>query len=70
MSDHFCTCTVENCQNNPRNHDKGCDPCIKKNLANDEIPVCFWRKVSDDLSGVKRYKMEDFVKFYASDKKM
>ncbi len=37
----FCTCTDFKCPLHPTNHDKGCDPCISKNLRKDEIPTCF-----------------------------
>lgn len=68
MSKHFCTCFVSNCKNHPQNHSEGCDPCIKKNLAKGEIPVCFWRLISDNFDGVSNYKIEDFVKFYSDNK--
>ncbi|WP_219884421.1 DUF6485 family protein [Orenia metallireducens] len=29
-----------------------------------EIPTCFFRLVSEDLSELKGYKLEDFAKFY------
>jgi hypothetical protein len=64
MNKHFCPCFVSECEHNPPNHPEGCDPCIKKNLQNDEIPVCFWLLISDNFDGVKNYKAEDFVKFY------
>lgn len=68
MTEHFCTCFVSNCENHPKNHSEGCDPCIKKNLENGEIPVCFWLLISKNLDGVKNYKVEDFVKFYSDNK--
>ena len=37
----FCTCPDTKCPNHPSNHDKGCTPCIAKNLAQREIPGCF-----------------------------
>ncbi|MCR4621659.1 MAG: DUF6485 family protein [Clostridiales bacterium] len=56
----FCTCTDTRCPCNPVNHDKGCTPCIAKNLAQREIPACFFRKAG----GVKPtadWHFEDFA---------
>ncbi|SNY05917.1 hypothetical protein SAMN06265827_101175 [Orenia metallireducens] len=61
---HFCNCRDLDCKNHPKNHSKGCDPCIKKNLKANEIPACFFRLVSEDLSELKGYKLGDFAKFY------
>lgn len=44
----FCTCSDYDCPNNPRNHDKGCTPCIEKNLGTGEIPSCFFNKIDPD----------------------
>ena len=41
----FCTCTDFRCPNHPRNHDRGCGPCIEKNLKQKEIPTCFFRAI-------------------------
>jgi len=68
MDNHFCNCFVSTCKHHPQNHSEGCDLCIKKNLENGEIPVCFWRLVSDDFDGVNDYKLADFVKFYSERK--
>ena len=35
----MCTCTNMGCPNHPRNHDRGCTPCIEKNLTRHEIPA-------------------------------
>jgi len=35
----FCTCVDYECPAHPVNHDKGCTPCIAKNLAEKCIPV-------------------------------
>lgn len=61
---HFCTCCDHNCPFNPVNHDGGCDPCIEKNLRAGEIPSCFFKKIDEDLSGLKTFTMESFVSFY------
>lgn len=39
----LCTCRDTKCPLHPTNHDKGCTPCIEKNLARREIPSCFFR---------------------------
>ena len=39
----FCTCNSLDCPHHPTNHDKGCTPCIEKNLRTKEIPGCFFR---------------------------
>ena len=43
----FCTCKNTKCPLHPMNHDKGCAPCIGKNLKLDEIPDCFFGKIKD-----------------------
>lgn len=65
---HFCTCRDINCKLNPCNHDKGCDPCISKNLKEGEIPGCFFRLISDDLSQLNEFTIESFVNFYCQTK--
>ena len=64
MDQHFCTCMDTNCKSHPLNHSEGCDLCIKKNLKSGEIPACFWRQISDDLSGCKSYTYADFSDFF------
>lgn len=66
---HFCTCEATGCKHHPLNHDKGCDPCIQKNLSRGEIPGCFFHLVSDDLSGLDEFTVESFVKFYLERRK-
>ena len=68
MDQHFCTCIDTNCKNHPLNHSEGCDLCIKKNLKSGEIPACFWRRISDDLSGYKSYTYADFSDFFHNHK--
>lgn len=41
----FCTCENLDCPLHPTKHDKGCAPCIAKNLKLGEIPNCFFHKV-------------------------
>ena len=44
----FCTCKYTDCPNHPTNHDKGCTPCIEKNLRQGEIPECFFCQAEKD----------------------
>ena len=44
----FCTCNDRKCPFNPVNHDKGCTPCIAKNLHEHEIPTCLFNAISPD----------------------
>lgn len=43
----FCTCTNHKCKLHPRNHDKGCAPCIEKNLKTKELPSCYFNLFED-----------------------
>lgn len=65
---HFCTCTDFGCEFNPKNHSNGCDPCIKSSLEDEEIPTCFFRKISEDISEVKEFTFEDFTNFFLKHK--
>lgn len=65
---HFCTCKDLNCKLNPHNHNLGCDPCIKKNLREGEIPSCFFRLINDDISDIKEFTFESFVEFFIKNK--
>jgi hypothetical protein len=49
----FCTCTNLDCALHPTKHDKGCAPCIKKNLKLKEAPNCFFNLIdgSESRSG-------------------
>lgn len=49
----FCSCTNMKCPLHPTMHDKGCAPCIKKNLGLNEIPNCFFNLLegADTRSG-------------------
>ncbi len=57
----FCTCTDRECPLHPSNHEKGCAPCIAKNLRRREIPSCFF-----NLAGAgherKDYSFESFAR--------
>ncbi len=57
----FCTCSDTACPFHPANHDRGCEPCIAKNLKEGEIPTCFFKSVDSGYKG-PGYKKEDFAK--------
>jgi len=57
----FCTCTDHTCPLHPTNHDKGCAPCIAKNLKEKEIPSCFFHEVAPDKKE-GTYLFEDFAR--------
>ena len=42
----FCTCDDHSCPHNPCNHERGCTPCIAKNLREHEIPTCLFNAIS------------------------
>ncbi len=58
----FCTCGDHKCPLNPVNHDRGCDFCVAKCLKENEIPSCFFKKVSSDLTGHEDWSFEGFAK--------
>lgn len=43
-----CTCTNFQCPLHPTKHDKGCTPCIAKNLRLHEVPTCFFNLVDPE----------------------
>ena len=57
----FCTCTDHKCPMHPVNHEKGCAPCIAKNLRLKEIPSCFFNKLDMDKKP-DTYYFEDFAR--------
>jgi len=42
----FCSCKNMSCPLHPTKHDKGCTPCIGKNLKLKEIPNCFFNLIN------------------------
>ncbi len=60
---HFCTCSAVDCKLHPYQHEKGCDPCIQKNLKAGEIPGCFFRLVKEDVSELKEFTIQSFADF-------
>ncbi len=59
-SSGFCTCKDTGCPLHPASHDKGCTPCIAKNLKSKEIPSCFFNLV-DNSDARTGYSIEDFA---------
>lgn len=56
----FCTCQNLECPLHPAKHDKGCAPCIAKNLKLGEIPNCFFHKIDGSKDRVGD-SFEDFA---------
>ena len=59
-SSPFCTCSNLACPLHPTKHDKGCAPCIAKNLKLREIPSCFFTLV-EGASSRSGDRFEDFA---------
>ena len=57
----FCTCRDTKCPLHPTNHDKGCSPCISKNLRLREVPNCYFNLIGD-TQGRDSYYIEDFAR--------
>lgn len=61
----FCTCKNLECPLHPTKHDKGCAPCISKNLRLHEIPGCFFNLIENaELRSGDSF--EDFAKLVLS----
>lgn len=60
----FCTCKDLKCPMHPTNHDKGCAPCIAKNLKLGEVPNCFFNNIGEttDRTGYTYNDFADAVK--------
>lgn len=43
----FCTCDNLECPLHPTKHDKGCAPCISKNLKTKELPNCYFNLIEN-----------------------
>jgi hypothetical protein len=64
---HFCSCRDVACllnPNNPKNRAKGrgCDGCIRKCLAQGEIPSCFFNEVGTTQEGWDDYTYAGFCR--------
>ena len=55
----FCTCKNLDCPLHPTKHEKGCAPCISKNLRLQEMPNCFFNQVY----GAERWQGDSFQDF-------
>lgn len=55
----FCSCENFDCPIHPTKHDKGCAPCIAKNLRLNEVPTCFFNKVD----GNENRRGDTFIDF-------
>jgi len=64
----FCTCTDTACPCHPTNHDKGCTPCIAKNLREREIPTCFF-KAAGGRKPTEGWHFDDFAALIVSNYK-
>lgn len=63
----FCTCKNFECPLHPTRHDKGCSPCISKNLRLREIPNCFFSKLKNG-DARKGDGFEDFSELVLKEK--
>lgn len=64
----FCTCKNLECPLHPSKHDKGCAPCINKNLKLKEIPNCFFDQIENAESRTGD-SYEDFARIILKQKK-
>lgn len=65
----YCTCRDTKCPLHPTNHDKGCTPCILKNLKLREVPGCFFNAL-EHREERETYFFEDFAEAVLHDKAM
>lgn len=65
----FCTCNDHKCPFNPVNHDRGCELCIAKCLQLNEIPSCFFKKISFEKPEGEIYTFQSFANFVNKYKK-
>jgi len=56
----FCTCKNFECPLHPTKHDRGCAPCIAKNLRLKEVPNCFFNQIPGNETR-KGDKFSDFA---------
>lgn len=62
----ICTCKNTKCPLHPINHDKGCTPCISKNLKLGEIPNCFFNLVIEDSEKIQDATLSGFANIVLS----
>ena len=58
----YCSCEDHDCPLNPRNHDRGCEPCVRKCLKEGEIPSCFFNAVGSAREA-GAYTYRDFAHY-------
>ena len=63
----FCTCDKFSCALHPVNHDKGCSPCMEKNLRKGVVPNCMFYAISKEKKPAG-YTYADFAKFVLENK--
>ncbi|WP_066684986.1 DUF6485 family protein [Christensenella intestinihominis] len=63
----FCTCRDIACKLHPTRHDKGCAPCIRKNLNSREIPSCFFNLL-DHAGHPDGYSFEEFANLVSAER--
>lgn len=59
----FYSCTDTKCPFNPANHENGCSLCILKCLKLNEIPSCFFNKISSERPENGDYSFKGFADF-------
>jgi hypothetical protein len=59
----FCTCADHECPCNPVNHEEGCVLCVEKCLSEREIPACFYRAITPEMSREQDYTFEGFANY-------
>lgn len=69
QNSNYCTCRDTDCPLHPANHDKGCTPCILKNLKLKEIPSCFFNAL-EHREKRDTYFFADFAEAVCYDKAM
>ena len=65
----FCTCKNVKCSLHPSSHDKGCSPCISKNLKLRELPRCYFNLLGENGSEVEDCSLESFARIVLDNKK-
>lgn len=58
----ICTCRDTKCPLHPVNHDRGCMPCISKNLKLGEIPSCFFHLALGENASLEDCSIEGFAR--------
>lgn len=67
-SNNICTCNNLACALHPSNHDKGCTPCIMKNLQTREMPSCFFN-ILENAENRDNDSLECFAKLVLASNK-